>query len=308
MKKLFSFLLAMAMLLACTAVNAEGTAVEVTDMTQRTVTLDAPATRVVAITAANVEVLYALGAGETLVGRGEYCDYPTEALDVPSVKSGTDLNVEEILALEPDVVLMDTMGQTTEQVEALKNAGVKVVMTKEDGIEGVYTAIELIGKVVGKNDEAAALVTDMKNTFAEVTAAAQHADFAGKTVYFEISPLQWGLWTGGNGTFMDEIGQMLGLTNIFADVDGWASVSEEQVLERNPDYIVTTSSYYGEGPTPVEEIAQRAGWENVTAVANGDIFNADSNSFTRPGPRLADAAKALLEFLTNTAAEETPAA
>ncbi len=308
MKKLFSLLLAMVMLLACTAVNAEGTAVEVTDMTQRTVTLDAPATRVVAITAANVEVLYALGAGETLVGRGEYCDYPTEALDVPSVKSGTDLNVEEILALEPDVVLMDTMGQTTEQVEALENAGVKVVMTKEDGIEGVYTAIELIGKVVGKNDEAAALVTDMKNTFAEVTAAAQNADFAGKTVYFEISPLQWGLWTGGNGTFMDEIGQMLGLTNIFADVDGWASVSEEQVLERNPDYIVTTSSYYGEGPTPVEEIAQRAGWENVTAVANGDIFNADSNSFTRPGPRLADAAKALLEFLTNTAAEETPAA
>ncbi len=308
MKKLFSLLLAMVMLLACTAVNAEGTAVEVTDMTQRTVTLDAPATRVVAITAANVEVLYALGAGETLVGRGEYCDYPTEALDVPSVKSGTDLNVEEILALEPDVVFMDTMGQTTEQVEALENAGVKVVMTKEDGIEGVYTAIELIGKVVGKNDEAAALVTDMKNTFAEVTAAAQHADFAGKTVYFEISPLQWGLWTGGNGTFMDEIGQMLGLTNIFADVDGWASVSEEQVLERNPDYIVTTSSYYGEGPTPVEEIAQRAGWENVTAVANGDIFNADSNSFTRPGPRLADAAKALLEFLTNTAAEETPAA
>ncbi len=308
MKKLFSLLLAMVMLLACTAVNAEGMAVEVTDMTQRTVTLDAPAARVVAITAANVEVLYALGAGETLVGRGEYCDYPTEALDVPSVKSGTDLNAEEILALEPDVVLMDTMGQTTEQVEALENAGVKVVMTKEDGIEGVYTAIELIGKVVGKNDEAAALVTDMKNTFAEVTAAAQHADFAGKTVYFEISPLQWGLWTGGNGTFMDEIGQMLGLTNIFADVDGWASVSEEQVLERNPDYIVTTSSYYGEGPTPVEEIAQRAGWENVTAVANGDIFNADSNSFTRPGPRLADAAKALLEFLTNTAAEETPAA
>ncbi len=308
MKKLFSLLLAMAMLLACTAVSAEGTAVEVTDMTQRTVTLDAPATRVVAITAANVEVLYALGAGDTLVGRGEYCDYPAEALDVPSVKSGTDLNVEEILALEPDVVLMDTMGQTTEQVEALENAGVKVVMTKEDGIEGVYTAIELIGKVVGKNDEAAALVADMKNTFAEVTAAAKDADFAGKTVYFEISPLQWGLWTGGNGTFMDEIGQMLGLTNIFADVDGWASVSEEQVLERNPDFIVTTSSYYGEGPTPVEEIEQRAGWENVTAVANGDVFNADSNSFTRPGPRLADAAKALLEFLTNAVAEETPAA
>jgi iron complex transport system substrate-binding protein len=307
MKKLLSLLLAMAMLLACTVVSAEDTAIEVTDMTDRTVTLDTPATRIVAITAANVEVLYALGAGDTLVGRGEYCDYPTEALDVPSVKSGSELNVEEIVALTPDVVIMDTMSQTTEQVEALENAGIKVVMTKEDGIEGVYTAIELIGKVVGKNDEADALVEDMKSTFDEVKAAAADADFAGKTVYFEISPLQWGLWTGGNGTFMDEIADMLGLTNIFADVDGWASVSEEQVLERNPDYIVTTSSYYGEGPTPVEEIEQREGWSNVTAVANGNIFNADSDSFTRPGPRLADAAKSLLEFLTNSTAEEEAA-
>lgn len=65
---------------------------------------------------------------------------------------------------------------------------------------------------------------------------------------------------------MDEIANMLGLTNCFADVTGWGEISEEQVLERNPDYIVTISMYYGEGPTPEEEILSRTGWENVTAV------------------------------------------
>lgn len=304
MKRLVSLLLALMMALCCLPALAEGGAVTLTDMTGREVILDAPATRVVAITAANVEVLYALGAGDVVVGRGEYCDYPDEALALPVVKSGAETNVEEILALEPDLVIMDTMAQTTEQVAALENAGLKVIMTKENGIDGVYEAIALIGAAVGKDAEAASLVDSMKAAFADVAASAENT---GKTVYFEISPLQWGLWTAGKGTFMDELATLCGLTNVFADVDGWASVSEEQVLERNPDYIVTTSGYYGEGPTPVEEILGRTGWENVNAIVNGAVFNADSNQITRPGPRLVDAAQALLDFIT-AAPAEVPAA
>ena len=304
MKKLVSLLLALMMALCCLPALAEGTAVTLTDMTGREVVLDAPATRVVAITAANVEVLYALGAGDVVVGRGEYCDYPDEALALPVVKSGAETNVEEILTLEPDLVIMDTMAQTTEQVAALENAGLKVIMTKENGIDGVYEAITLIGAAVGKDAEAASLVDSMKAAFADVAASAENT---GKTVYFEISPLQWGLWTAGKGTFMDELATLCGLTNVFADVDGWASVSEEQVLERNPDYIVTTSGYYGEGPTPVEEILGRTGWENVNAIVNGAVFNADNNQITRPGPRLVDAAQALMDFITADPAE-VPAA
>ena len=97
-------------------------------------------------------------------------------------------------------------------------------------------------------------------------------------------PLQYGLWTAGSGTFMDEIAAMLGLTNIFADVDGWAEVSQEQVIERNPDYIVTISMYYGEGPTPVEEILSRDGWADIAAVQNEAILNLPDNQLTRPGP------------------------
>ena len=96
---------------------------------------------------------------------------------------------------------------------------------------------------------------------------------------------------------MDEIATMLGLKNCFADVEGWAQISEEQVLERNPDYIVTISMYYGEGPTPEEEIMARPGWENVTAVKDQKILNLPDNELSRPGPRLADGAQALYDFV-----------
>ena len=294
-KKLVSLFLALVMAFSLTAAFAESTAVTVTDMAGREITLDAPATKVVALTASDCEILAALGAEDTLVGRGEYCDYPESVLEVPAVQSGADTNLEQIIALEPQVVIMAKMAQTEEQVAALEEAGIRVVVSDAQDIEGVYTAIRLIGALVGRNDEAEAMVADMQSTFADIAAKSENT---GKTVYFEVSPLQWGLWTAGKGTFMDELATMCGLTNAFADVEGWAEISEEQVLERDPDYIVTISMYYGEGPTPVEEIQSRAGWDVLKAVQNDAIFNADSNEVSRPGPRLKDAAEALYTFVT----------
>lgn len=303
-KKLVSLFLALVMAFSLTAAFAESTAVTVTDMAGREITLDAPATKVVALTASDCEILAALGAEDTLVGRGEYCDYPESVLEVPAVQSGADTNLEQIIALEPQVVVMAKMAQTEEQVAALEKAGIRVVVSDAQDIEGVYTAIRLIGALVGRNDEAEAMVADMQSTFADIAAKSENT---GKTVYFEVSPLQWGLWTAGKGTFMDELATMCGLTNAFADVEGWAEISEEQVLERDPDYIVTISMYYGEGPTPVEEIKSRAGWDALKAVQNDAIFNADSNEVSRPGPRLKDAAEALYIFVTGEEAL-TPAA
>lgn len=303
-KKLVSLFLALVMALSLTAAFAESTAVTVTDMAGREITLDAPATKVVALTASDCEILAALGAEDTLVGRGEYCDYPESVLEVPAVQSGADTNLEQIIALEPQVVVMAKMAQTEEQVAALEKAGIRVVVSDAQDIEGVYTAIRLIGALVGRNDEAEAMVADMQSTFADIAAKSENT---GKTVYFEVSPLQWGLWTAGKGTFMDELATLCGLTNAFADVEGWAEISEEQVLERDPDYIVTISMYYGEGPTPVEEIQARTGWDALKAVQNDAIFNADSNEVSRPGPRLKDAAEALYTFVTGEEAL-TPAA
>ncbi len=296
--KLLSLFLVLTLALGLFSVSAlaqTATPITVTDMKGRDITLDAPATRIVALTASDCEILYAIGAGDTLVGRGEYCDFPEQVMALPSVQSGAETNIEQIVALAPQVVIVGTMAQTVEQVAALEAAGIKVVASDAQNIEGVYTAIELIGAITGRADDALALVTGMRTTFEEITAMAKGDGT--KTVYFEVSPLQWGLWTAGSNTFMDEMAAMLGLKNAFADVTGWGEISQEQVLERDPDYIVTITMYYGEGPMPVDEIKAREGWQDLKAVKNGTIFNADSNEISRPGPRLVDALHALYQFV-----------
>ena len=297
-KKILSMLLAALLTLAVCCAMAESASVTITDMYNREVTLDAPATRIVALTAADCEILCALGCEDALVGRGAYCDYPESILDVPVVQSGAETNIEEILALAPQVVLMGDMAQSLEQVEQLEQNGVRVVISDANDIAGTYTAIRMTGALMGREDAAQVLIDDMQATFDEIAAK---SDAAGKTVYFEVSPLQWGLWTAGANTFMDELAALCGLQNAFADVDGWAAISEEQVLERDPDYIVTTAMYYGEGPMPAEEIMSREGWQSLKAVQSGSVYNADSNAVSRPGPRLKDAALELYRFVNGDA-------
>ena len=294
MKRWFSLAVAMLLLWSVIpAASAESTGVTVTDMEGREIQLDAPAERIVALTAADCEILCALGCADALVGRGEYCDYPAEVLDVPCVQSGAETNIEQIIALHPQVLLMSTMAQTVEQVEMLESAGIRVVTSNAHDLEGVYTSIGMIGKLMGKEAEADAIIAEMQSSFDSIRSTAAES---GKTVYFEVSPLQWGLWTAGHGTFMDEIATMCGLTNIFNDLEDWQPVSEDQVIERNPDYIVTITMYYGEGPTPVEEIMSRPGWETINAVQNGNVLTMDNDVLSRPGPRLKDGALTLFEL------------
>ncbi|UOO37052.1 ABC transporter substrate-binding protein [Oscillospiraceae bacterium CM] len=321
MKKVTAILVAALLLVSLSACSlfapkkdnaATSTTITVKDMTDRSVTFDKPAEKIVVITPSDCEILYALGAGNTVVGRGEYCDYPAEVSSVTSVQSGSNTNIEEVIALDPDVVIMSTMAQTSDQVKSFEDAGIKVIMTDAKTIDDVYTAITLIGQVVGKNTEATALVSNMKKTFDDLKAKVQANGSAnvGKSIYFEVSPLQYGLYTAGNGVYMDEIATILGLKNIFADTAGWAEVSEEQVIERNPDFIVTTAMSYDGSPNPIDEILGRKGWENISAVMNKAIYNADTNSsaLMHPGPRLAEAATELYNFIYGgTDSTPTPA-
>ena len=304
-KKWVSLFLAALMVFSIAVSLAEGAAITVTDMHGREITLTEPATRIVVMQPSDCEILCAIGCEDMIVGRGQYVDYPESILDVPVVQAGAETNIEEILALNPQVVLMNDMGQTEEQVRQLEENGVKVVVSSAGDIEGVYYAIRMVGALMGRDAEAEAVVTDMQTTFDEIRANSKNE---GKTVYFEVSPLQRGLWTAGKGTFMDELAEICGLKNAFDDLSNWAEISEEQVLARDPDYIVTISMYYGEGPTPVEEILGREGWGALKAVQNGTVLNAESNAISRPGPRLKDAALELYNFIREMEAEEAPAA
>ncbi|HWR18004.1 MAG TPA: ABC transporter substrate-binding protein [Clostridia bacterium] len=291
-----ALLLVSIMGLSCAQQGSTSTGpIVVADMLGREVKLDAPAKKVVAINAADCEILYYIGVGDTLIGRGEYCNYPEEVLNVPAVQSGSETNIEQIIALKPELVIMSTMAQKPEQAEMLANAGIAVYISDATTIEQAYQNIELIGQLTGKTTEAEAAVDGMKKSFASISEKAAGAE--GKTVYFEVSPLEYGLWTAGQGTFMNEIATLVGLTNAFADVQGWGEISEEQVLARDPDYIVTTAMYFGEGMTPVEEILSRTAWQGMKAIKNSNVVNADTDEISRPGPRLVDAAQAISDFI-----------
>ena len=279
----------------------DGPTMTVTDMTGREVTVRTPVERIVALSAADCEVLYAVGAGDLLVGRGEYCDYPPEVADKPSVQSGYETNIEQIIALEPQVLLMSTMAQTEEQIAALENAGIAVVVSDAHTIEEVYTSIGIIGTLTAHEEQAQTVIDGMKASLAELSEKA--TGDGTQTVYFEVSPLEYGLWTAGKNTFMNEVAELLGLKNAFEDVDGWGEISEEQVLERDPDYIVTITMYYGEGPTPEEEIASRPGWDAVKAVANGKILRLEHDELSRPAPRIADGAQLLFDLVYGNEAQ-----
>lgn len=304
-KKIVALFLCVALCLCCLPVLADE-ALTVTDMTGREVRLDGPAARIVVLMPSDCEILYAIGAGETVVGRGTYCNYPAEVESVPVVNSGDSMNLEEILALQPQVVVMTKMAQTEEQVASLENAGVRVFITNAQTISDTYDCIALLGRLTGREEAAAQVSADMK---ARLDAIAEKAVNTGKTVYFETTPLEygWGLWSAGKGTFMDEIAAICGLNNIFAEVEGWPMVSEEEVIAANPDYIATIDSYGMNGLNPIEVITSRAAWQEIEAVKNGNVFMADNDQFTRPSPRLADAAEALYEFICG-AEELVPAA
>ena len=274
------------------------TGIHVTDMAGETVVLPEIPQRILALSPSDCEILWAIGAGEQVIGRGSDCDWPQEILELPAVVSGANMNLEQVIAMNPDVVLMSRISQTPAQKVALEAAGITVIYSdahdNNETMEGVYSAMAMLGSVTGREAEAKKLIEDTKNLFAQLQENIPQG--SEKTVYFEVSPLEYGLWTAGPGTFMHEIADSLGVENIFSDLEGWCEVSEEQVLARNPDYIVSVTMFYGDGPSPEEEICSRNGWDAVTAVKNRQVMNFGNNELTRPGPRLAEGAQILFDF------------
>jgi len=162
-KKIVSLFLILLMALGAASALAE--TITVADMFGREVTLDVPVTRIVAMEPSDCEMLCALGCEDALVGRGKYCDYPASILDLPAVQSGADTNLEELLALEPQVVVMSDMAHTKEQVNLLAENGVQVITTNANSIAEVYENLRLLGTVMGKEAEAEAIIADMQAAF-----------------------------------------------------------------------------------------------------------------------------------------------
>lgn len=290
-KKLSAVILVLVMLMGLGLGLAE---VSLTDLAGRSVTLDKAAEKIVVIEPGDLEILHALGGMNKVVGIGGFCNYPAEEVkNIPVVSGFEGPNLEAIVALKPDVVVMSTMGLKEGVLDSMEKAGLKVVLTKASNLEGVYQAIDLMGKVSALEDAAKALSASMQAQIESY--AALHQGKSAGSVYFEVSPLQYGLWAAGADSFMHDLAKTIGLENVFGDVSGWAEVSAEKVIEKNPDFIISTG--FGDPAEVKKEIMERKGWENVNAIKNDKVFVVNADIFSRPGPRLLEALSELVKIV-----------
>ena len=259
----------------------------VVDGVGREVVLPGTAQRIVSIAPSNTEILFAIGAGDQIVGRDDVSDYPPEALDVASIGSTYgELNTEAILALEPDLVLAATI-TSPEQVQTLEVLGIPVfLLANPEDFSGLLENIKLVGVLTGHETEAEALAAGLHERIEAVTQKAADAELV--SVFYEVDGTDpTAPWTTGAGTFQDVLIRLVGGENIAVDIAGWGQMSLEEIVTRDPQVVI-----FGEGawvPTTVESYSDRSGWGEIAAVVDGRVYGIDTNWVDRPGPRLVEA-------------------
>ncbi|WP_198520909.1 MULTISPECIES: ABC transporter substrate-binding protein [Bacillaceae] len=267
--------------------------VTVTDDAGNEITIDEEPETVVSIQASYTEISYALGLGDKMIGVSDFCNYPEEAMEVETV-GGQDMNAELILSLLPDVALVtDYHHQNHPEILAqFEEAGIDVIVIgSATSFADTYEKIDLIGEVTGATAEASELITDMQNRHEEIIEKAD-AVTDKKKVWVEVSPAP-DIFTTGQNTFMHEMLESIQATNAAGDQEGWVALTEEEIVQLNPEVIITT--YHSDDLQ--EEISSRDGWAEVPAVKNEQIFDVDNDTVVRPGPRLIEGVETLAKLI-----------
>jgi iron complex transport system substrate-binding protein len=267
-----------------------------TDGLNRQVTLPGGvASRVVSLAPSNTEILYAIGAGDQVVGRDKLSDFPEEAKSVTDIGSTFDaLNTELIVSLKPDLVLAAEIN-TPEQVKQLEDLGLTVYYLKNPlTLEEMYGNLEIVAQMTGRQQEVPALIESLKARVAAVDE--KIAPISSRpNVFYELDGTDPAKpYTAGKGTFITQLIERAGGHNIAADLDDYPQMSLEQVVAADPAFILLGDARYGVSP---ESIAQRPGWENLSAVKNGKVLPFNDDLVSRPGPRLVDALEELAKLL-----------
>jgi iron complex transport system substrate-binding protein len=273
---------------------------ELVDDLGYSLTLTSPPERIVSLAPSNTEILFELGAGDNVVGVTDVCDYPhnfatwVEAGNMTSIGNYWQPAVEPIIALDPDLVFAATSSEET--AETLRNLGYNVLIVEPKTINGVLSGIQLIGKATGNHIKAGELVSELRQRIDAVTNSASEATLI-PAVYHEI----WGpdIQSAGPGTFIDELIALAGGQNIFHDaISSFPIVSSETVIERNPDVIIFPHMYMGtQSWGSYEDIANRPGWNVITAIQNDNFHIIDASIISRSGPRLVDALEIIAKMI-----------
>jgi iron complex transport system substrate-binding protein len=238
--------------------------------------------KVVSLSTTHTEIIQSLNAQETLVAIDSFSevDFPVQVIDAYTVTA------EELAPLNPDVVILafDFNGI----VEGLENQELNyVLLPPAKNIEEVYLQIETIGSLVNKESEAFSTIRDMK---IEINRILDNANFGNTSVYHEIG-YSYGIYSVNSNSLIGQIYNSLGVTNIANNTEdpfgsGYPSLTEEQIIESNPEYIVIGHSDYLN-----KDLSTRMGWEDINAIENSNVYFLDENLANNWGTTTVDLVK-----------------
>lgn len=252
----------------------------ITDSTGREVTISEKPMNVISLAPSITETFFALGVEDLLVGRTEYCDYPSQVSGIESVGTLQEPNIEKITDLEADLVIASTHFKEEVQ-KKLEELGITVlVLNPNDSFEGVYDVIGKMGTVLDAQVKAEEIISSMKEKVSSVEEKVK--ELSSPSVYYVVGYGEFGDYTAGKGTFISEMIERAGGTNIADDVEGW-SYSLEKIVEHDPQIIIV-SKYY----ETKNGFINAEGYKELTAVKEDKVVEIDSNLIDRQGPRLAD--------------------
>lgn len=259
----------------------------VTDATGESFTFDKAPAKIVSVSPAETESLFALGLDEQIVGVSDYDDYPEAATKKPKMGGITKPNEESIIAAEADIVFTG-ISMSEESVKKLRDLGITIFKTDSKSVDDVMNNIETFGEITDHQEKAQEITTQMKQDVTDVTEAVKAVKpEEKKKVYVEFSPG----WTVGKGEFMDELITLAGGNNVASDLTGWNQINEENIIASNPDVILYANDVVEDNKTLDQIIKARSGWDQITAVKNDAVIGLDANLLSRPGPRVTQGLK-----------------
>ena len=232
------------------------------------------------------EITFAVGAGERLVGVTSFCDYPEEAKRIRRIGDTLTPNIENIIALKPQIVLVSTASQMENFTRTLDAQNIAYFVTNPNSLDDIYKTIYQIGEIFGTSDKAYQIVAELKKRVAEVEA--RTASAADVKVFVQIDKNS--LYTVGKESFMTDLIARAGGESLTKDVaTAYPKISKETALALNPERIILSESDNNLEPNEV--------FANSPAMKKNKVFRIEADLLSRPGPRIVDGLERLARAL-----------
>ena len=287
------FILNLSLLLVSS--NAVNYPLTIIDITETAVTIPQEPQRIISIAPSNTEILFALGLEDKIVGITNYCNFPEETKNIEKIGETFPLNLEKIVSLKPDLILAYA-GQLKE-IPRLRELGLKVIVIEPLNLQETLKSIQMVATVGGIPEKGNILVENLSQRIDQIKTEVSNLEITKKPKVF-IGGIYETIWTPGEGTLFNELISLAGGINIAAGFSGWTKINPEFIVKEDPDIIIIPIGAMNPGDELKikENISQRPGWSNLSAVKTQKIFIVNEDLFFRPGPRLVDGLERLYKI------------